>query len=135
MRHEAPGRRDLPAVGDWVAVKPTAVVGGRATIQALLPRKSVFSRKAAGTDTTEQILATNVDTAFLMTALDHDFNLRRLERYLAMTWESGATPVIVINKTDLAAEVGGADGRRRRHRLGVPVHADQRHASRRSRRS
>ena len=123
MRHEAQGRRDLPAVGDWVAVKPTTAVGGRATIQAILPRKSVFSRHAAGTDTTEQILATNVDTAFLMTAFDRDLNLRRLERYLAMTWESGATPVILINKTDLSnqvdaltADVGGIA-------LGVPVHA------------
>ena len=123
MRHEAQGRRDLPAVGDWVAVKPTAAVGGRATIQAILPRKSVFSRKAAGTDTTEQILATNVDTAFLMTAFDQDLNLRRLERYLAMTWESGATPVILINKTDLSDQVealtAGVDG----IALGVPVHA------------
>ncbi|MBK5298335.1 MAG: ribosome small subunit-dependent GTPase A [Vicinamibacteria bacterium] len=123
MRHEAQGRRDLPAVGDWVAVKPSTTAGGRATIQAILPRKSVFSRKAAGTDTTEQILATNVDTAFLMTAFDQDLNLRRIERYLAMTWESGAMPVILINKTDLSdqvdtlsADVGGIA-------LGVPVHA------------
>ena len=116
MRHEAQGRRDLPAVGDWVAVKPATAVGGRATIQAILPRKSVFSRKAAGTDTTEQILATNVDTAFLMTAFDQDLNLRRLERYLAMTWESGATPVILINKTDLSDEVEALIRRRRRHR-------------------
>ena len=79
MRHEAQGRRDLPAVGDWVAVKPATAAGGRATIQAILPRKSVFSRKAAGTDTTEQILATNVDTAFLMTAFDQDLNLRRID--------------------------------------------------------
>ncbi len=123
MRHEAQGRRDLPAVGDWVAVKVATATGGRATIQAILPRTSVFSRKAAGTDTTEQILATNVDTAFLMTAFDQDLNLRRLERYLAMTWESGAAPVILINKTDLSdhvealtADVGGIAP-------GVPVHA------------
>ena len=123
MRHEAQGRRDLPAVGDWVAVKLATAVGGRATIQAILPRTSVFSRKAAGTDTTEQILATNVHTAFLMTAFDQDLNLRRLERYLAMTWESGATPVILINKTDLSDQVAaltaGVDG----IAVGVPVHA------------
>jgi ribosome biogenesis GTPase / thiamine phosphate phosphatase len=123
MRHEAQGRRDLPAVGDWVAVKPTTAVGGRATIQAILPRKSVFSRKAAGTDTTEQILATNVDTAFLMTAFDQDLNLRRLERYLAMTWESGATPVILINKTDLSDEVDALTASVGGIALGVPVHA------------
>jgi ribosome biogenesis GTPase len=121
MRHEAQGRRDLPAVGDWVAVKPATVVGGRATIQAILPRKSVFSRKAAGTDTTEQILATNVDTAFLMTAFDQDLNLRRLERYLAMTWESGATPVILINKTDLSEEVEALSADVGGIALGVPV--------------
>jgi ribosome biogenesis GTPase len=123
MRHEAQGRRDLPAVGDWVAVRTTTAAGGRATIQAILPRKSVFSRKAAGTDTTEQILATNVDTAFLMTAFDQDLNLRRLERYLAMTWESGATPVILINKTDLSDEVDALTASVGGIALGVPVHA------------
>jgi len=121
MRHEAQGRRDLPAVGDWVAVKPATAAGGRATIQAILPRKSVFSRKAAGTDTTEQILATNVDTAFLMTAFDQDLNLRRIERYLAMTWESGATPVILINKTDLSEEVDALTAGVGGIALGVPV--------------
>ena len=135
MRHEAQGRRDLPAVGDWVAVKPATAAGGRATIQAILPRKSVFSRKAAGTDTTEQILATNVDTAFLMTAFDQDLNLRRLERYLAMTWESGATPVILINKTDLSEEVDALTAGVGGIALGVPVHGHQREAQRRARRA
>ena len=123
MRHEAQGRRDLPAVGDWVAIKPTTIAGGRATIQAILPRTSVFSRKAAGTDTTEQILATNVDVAFLMTAFDQDLNLRRLERYLAMTWESGASPVILVNKADLTDEVDALRADVDRIALGVPVHA------------
>ena len=123
MRHEAQGRRDLPAVGDWVAVKPTTMAGGRATIQAILPRTSVFSRKAAGTDTTEQILATNVDTALLMTAFDQDLNLRRLERYLAMTWESGASPVILVNKSDLSDHVDVLRADVDRIALGVPVHA------------
>ncbi len=123
MRHEAQGRRDLPAVGDWVAVKPTTMAGGRATIQAILPRTSLFSRKAAGTDTTEQLLATNVDIAFLMTAFDQDLNLRRLERYLAMTWESGATPVILVNKTDLSTDVEAVRAEVDRVASGVPVHA------------
>jgi ribosome biogenesis GTPase / thiamine phosphate phosphatase len=121
MRHEAEGRRDLPAVGDWVAVKPTTIAGGRATIQAILPRKSLFSRKAAGTDTTEQLLATNVDTAFLMTAFDQDLNLRRLERYLAMTWEAGASPVILVNKSDLASDIDVLRGDVDRIAMGVPV--------------
>lgn len=123
MRHEAAGRRDLPAVGDWVAVKPAAAAGGRATIQAILPRTSVFSRKAAGTDTTEQILATNVDTAFLMTAFDQDLNLRRLERYLAMTWEAGAVPVILVNKSDLTDQAEALRAEVDRVAVGVPVHA------------
>jgi ribosome biogenesis GTPase len=121
MRHEAQGRRDLPAVGDWVAVKPTTIAGGRATIQGILPRTSIFSRKAAGTDTTEQILATNVDTALLMTAFDQDLNLRRIERYLALTWESGAAPVILVNKSDLSDEVETLRAEVDRIALGVPV--------------
>ncbi len=122
LRHEARTRRDLPAVGDWVAVKPTTIEGGRAGIHAVLPRKSLFSRKVAGNVTAEQILAANVDTAFLMTAFDGDFNPRRLERYLAMTLESGAAPVIVLNKADLSTEV---DDRRREMQAiarGIPVH-------------
>jgi ribosome biogenesis GTPase len=121
MRHEAQGRRDLPAVGDWVAVKPTTIAGGRASIQAILPRTSIFSRKAAGTDTTEQILATNVDTALLMTAFDQDLNLRRMERYLAMTWEAGASPVILVNKSDLSDAVEALRADVDSIALGVPV--------------
>jgi ribosome biogenesis GTPase / thiamine phosphate phosphatase len=122
LRHDARTRRDLPAVGDWVAVR-WALKGSRASIQAILPRKSLFSRKAAGEDTTEQILAANVDTAFLVSGLDRDYNPRRIERYLAMTRESGATAVIVLNKADLAedlparlVEVAAIAG-------GAPVHA------------
>ena len=122
MRHEATGRRDLPAVGDWVALTPTTIKGGRSTIQAVLPRRSVFSRKVAGEETAEQIVATNVDTAFLVTALDRDFNLRRLERYLAMTWESGARPVILLNKADLGDDVDTRRLEADRVALGVPVH-------------
>lgn len=123
MRHEARGRRDLPAVGDWVALRRSDVPGGRATIQAILPRTSLFSRKAAGDETTEQVLAANVDTAFLVTGLDHDFNLRRLERYLAMTWESGAAPVILLNKADLTSTLDEQVAEVQRVALGVPVHA------------
>ena len=90
MRHEAQSRRDLPAVGDWVGVRwPSRQE--RATIQRILPRTSIFSRKVAGQETAEQILAANVNVAFLVAGLDRDFNIRRLERYLAMTRESGAT--------------------------------------------
>lgn len=121
MRHEAKGRRDLPAVGDWVAVRWTSPAE-RATIQALLPRKSVFSRKVAGAETAEQIVAANVDTAFIVAGLDHDFNPRRLERYLAMTWESGARPVLLLNKADLVADLSAVLAEIGPVALGVPVH-------------
>ena len=121
LRHAAATRRDLPAVGDWVAVRWTAPA--RASIQAILPRKSVFSRKAAGEETAEQILAANVDVAFLLTGLDQDFNLRRLERYLAMSRESGAEPVIVLNKSDLAEELTLRLREVEGVAAGAPVHA------------
>jgi ribosome biogenesis GTPase len=122
LRHEATGRRDLPAVGDWIVLKPTTIDGGRASIHAVLPRKSVFSRKVAGQETAEQIVATNVDTAFLVTALDRNFSLRRLERYLTMTLESGARPVILLNKADLTDQVDVLQAEVARVALGVPVH-------------
>jgi ribosome biogenesis GTPase len=122
LRHDAQSRRDRPAVGDWVALKATTIAGGRSTIHAVLPRKSLFSRKVAGQETAEQIVATNVDTAFLMTSLDRDFNLRRLERYMAMAWESGARPVILLNKADLDDDVAARRLEAERIGLGVPVH-------------
>jgi ribosome biogenesis GTPase len=122
LRHAAQNRRDLPAVGDWVAVKRGGA-GDRATIHAVLPRKSVFSRKVAGNETAEQILAANVDTAFIVAGLDADFNPRRLERYLAMTWESGAQPVILLNKADLVTDVDAVMRDLGPMGAGVPVHA------------
>lgn len=104
IRYNAAGRHDYPAVGDWVAVSAVPQEG-KAYIHGILPRKSKFSRKAAGLTTEEQIVATNVDTVFLVNALNQDFNLRRLERYLLMAWESGATPVIVLSKADLCEDV------------------------------
>jgi ribosome biogenesis GTPase len=104
LRHQASERQDFPAVGDWVAI--TLINGeARATIQKILPRKSKFSRKTIGTVTNEQIIATNIDTVFLVSGLDRDFNKRRIERYLILVWESGANPVIVLNKADLCDDV------------------------------
>ncbi len=122
LRHEATGRRDLPAVGDWVAVKRTTIEGGRATIHGVLPRKSLFSRKVAGQETSEQVMAANVDTAFLITGLDGDFNVRRIERYLVMTWESGAAPVIVLNKADVADDLDARLDEARAVARSVPIH-------------
>src|SRR5918993_4263228 len=101
LRHHAAKRADFPAVGDWVAVDP-ATQEGDARIRAVLPRFSRFSRRAAGDPTEEQVVAANIDTVFLVAGLDRDFNVRRLERYLLVAWESGASPVLVLNKADLS---------------------------------
>lgn len=107
LRHEASGREDLPAVGDWVAVRP--IPGEeRAMIHYVLPRTSRFTRKVAGLETEEQIIAANIDVVFLVSALNQDQNLRRVERYLTMAWESGATPVIVLSKSDLCDDIDTA---------------------------
>ncbi|WP_442951645.1 ribosome small subunit-dependent GTPase A [Paenibacillus sp. GYB003] len=124
LRHEARGRNDYPAVGDWVTVRYREA-DGRAVIHGILPRFSKFSRKVAGSVTDEQIVAANVNTVFLVNALNQDFNMRRLERYLILAWESGANPVVVLTKADLCGEA------ERRERIaeaeaaaiGVPVHA------------
>lgn len=100
FRHDARSAADFPAIGDWVGV--VAGEGAeRAVIQQRLARRSTVSRKAAGRNVEEQVLAANVDTIFLVTALAEDLNPRRLERYLTMVWEAGATPVVVLNKADL----------------------------------
>jgi ribosome biogenesis GTPase len=103
LRYNARGAEDLPAVGDWVSFRRVAEEG-KAKIHEILPRRSKFSRRAAGSETAEQIVAANVDTVFLVTGLDHDYNPRRVERYLIMAWESGAEPVVVLNKSDLTEE-------------------------------
>jgi len=105
LRHRAGGRRDYPAVGDWVAVAPAH---GRGTIHGVLPRRTRFSRKMAGSRTDEQVVAANIDTVFLVAGLDRDFNLRRLERYAILARESGAAAVVVLNKADIADDLGAA---------------------------
>jgi ribosome biogenesis GTPase len=103
MVHEARAREDLPAVGDWVLARPLPGEP-RAVVEHLLPRRSALSRKAAGERTDEQIMAANVDLVFVVASLNRELNLRRLERYLAVTWDSGATPVLVLNKADLSED-------------------------------
>jgi ribosome biogenesis GTPase len=104
LRHRAAARREFPAVGDWVALRAHEA-GRRAVILAVLPRRSKFSRKVAGDETDEQIVAANIDTVFLMMGLDADYSLRRMERYLATAHEGGATPVVVLNKADVCGDV------------------------------
>ena len=112
-----------PAVGDWVAVRRPTLPEEPGLIRAILPRKSKFSRKAAGSRTDEQVVAANVDTVFLMTGLDQDFSPRRIERYLTAAWESGATPVVVLNKADLDDALQDHVLEVERLALGVSVHA------------
>ena len=99
--HDARTAADYPAIGDWVAITPQPGDDTRATIHAVLPRQTRFSRKAAGDQDHEQVVAANVDTVFLVSALDGNYNLHRLERYLAAAWASGAKPVVLLNKVDL----------------------------------
>ena len=105
MRYQAGVEQLYPAVGDWVVIKPL-INEEKATIHAVLPRKSKFSRKVAGERTEEQVVSANVDTVFIVSGLDggRNFNLRRIERYLTLAWSSGATPVIVLNKVDLCPD-------------------------------
>lgn len=104
LLHLATGRHQLAAVGDWVAIRQTA--GEKTgTIEAILPRRSKFSRKVAGELTEEQVVAANIDVVFLVMGLDGDYNPRRLERYLLMAYESGATPVVILTKADLVDDV------------------------------
>jgi ribosome biogenesis GTPase / thiamine phosphate phosphatase len=91
---------ELPAVGDWVGVDLET-----ALVEAVLPRRTSISRKEVWHAVREQVLAANVDVAFLVQALPLDFNARRLERYLAMAWESGAQPVVLLTKSDLVEDV------------------------------
>ncbi|MGM7703354.1 ribosome small subunit-dependent GTPase A [Pseudalkalibacillus sp. Hm43] len=120
MNYEAFDREHYPAVGDWVMCQ---VHGSedRATIHTLLPRTSKFSRKIAGTTTEEQIIATNIDTVFLVNAMNKDLNVRRIERYLLMAWESGANPVIVLSKSDLCENVAERVNEVETVALGVPI--------------
>ena len=99
-------RETLPAAGDWVVVR--RVDRDLALIEAVLPRRTQFSRRVAGRAVEEQVIAANIDVAAVVCGLDGDFNLRRIERYLVLARESGADPVIVLNKADLSSAVDAA---------------------------
>jgi ribosome biogenesis GTPase / thiamine phosphate phosphatase len=129
LRCDVPGRlydeaaspADLPAVGDWVAVAPR-LEEGAGTVQAVLPRRTKFSRKTAWQASEEQVLAANVDVVLIVSSLNEDLNLRRLERYLTLAWESGARPVIVLTKADLADDVTVTVAAVESVAFGAPVH-------------
>lgn len=101
--YRTPNRAGMPVTGDWVAARITD--SSQAIVEAVLPRKTVFSRRAAGRREEEQPVAANIDLIFLVCGLDNDFNLRRLERYLTLTVEAGSESVIVLNKSDLCSDI------------------------------
>ena len=122
LRHEALDREDLPVVGDWVVIRRSSE-SDKVTIHAVLPRKSKFTRKVAGFRTEKQIVGSNIDTVFLVTSLNQDFNPRRVERYLIVAWESGARPIIVLSKSDLCDEVEERTREIKAVVGDVPIHA------------
>jgi ribosome biogenesis GTPase len=122
FRHNAATQADFPTVGDWVAVTYMAEEK-KGLIQELIPRKSAFRRKVSGVETAQQVVASNIDTVFIVNGLDGDFNLRRIERYLTMAWESGAMPVILLNKADLRDDSESLVTEVEAMAIGVSVHA------------
>jgi len=117
----AAAESDWPAVGDWVVMELHGA-DSTAVIQEVLPRRSKFVRKSPGKKIEEQVIAANVDTALLVSGLDGDFNPRRVERYLAQCWESGARPVIVLNKADACEEARGKAAEMERVAIGTSVY-------------
>ena len=120
MLYQATTSAQLPVVGDWVAIQVDEH-RRQGIIQAVLPRRSKFSRQRAGTRTEEQVIAANVETMFLVSGLDQDLNLRRLERYLLLVWESGSNPLIVLNKVDLCPDLAGKLSQVESVAFGVPI--------------
>lgn len=117
---------ELPVVGDWVLIQ--YIPGeNEAIIHGILERKTKFSRGAAGDKITEQVIATNIDTVFIITGLDNDMNLRRIERYLLLTWESGSNAVILLSKADLCSDVEEKIQEVQAIAFGVPVIAISAH--------
>lgn len=121
VKHRARSRAELPAVGDWVVVRKRPEED-RGTIVAVLDRRSRFSRRMAGEVTGEQVVAANVDVVFVVMAMDDDFSPRRLERYLLMARESGASPVVLLTKPDLTDDLAGRMAATRAVAGDVPVH-------------
>jgi len=120
LYYQANSSADLPAVGDWVICE--SLEGDlSAIVREILPRKSQLSRQAAGEATNEQVVAANIDTAFIVVGLDGDFNLSRIERYLVLIWDSGATPVILLNKADLCDRIEARRAEVEAIALGVPT--------------
>jgi len=102
LRHDAGSRADLPTTGDWIVAEIHD--GDQASIHAVLSRRTKFSRNIAGKATDEHVIAANIDVSFLVASLEHEVNLRRIERYLTLAWSGGTDPVVVLTKSDLAGD-------------------------------
>ena len=123
MRHRARTQSDLPAVGDWVAISITDRAR-HATIKSILPRHSCFARKATGNPTKQQVIAANIDIVFIVAGLDADFNPRRIGRYLVAAEQSGAQPIVVLNKSDLREDLSTCIREIKRISGQVTIHAN-----------
>jgi ribosome biogenesis GTPase len=118
FRHlNGPAHDEYPAVGDWVVLRDGGIV------EDVLPRLSALKRKRAFRSTSAQVIAANLDTVFIVTSLNADLNPRRLERYLAMVWDSGAQPVVVLSKSDLCDATAQRQAETEAVTVGVAVHA------------
>ena len=120
FRYNVSAISEFPSVGDFVLIEHS-FKDDVAVIHKMLPRKSVFIRKAAGKNCMEQVVAANIDTVFLCMALNRDFNIRRLERYLSIAWDSGAVPVIILTKIDLCDDLQAKRFEIENVAVGVPV--------------
>lgn len=121
FEYNAHERGDFPVTGDWVVIQKL-LNQNKAIIHHILNRKSKFSRKIPTSKTQEQIVSANIDMAFIVQGLDHNYNLRRLERYLVMAWESGAKPIIILNKVDLCDDLDEVLQEVESVAFGTPVH-------------
>lgn len=122
VSHSIEDNSHYPAVGDWVIISKVCSTEERAIIYDILPRKSKFSRKQCGNSSDEQIIAANVDICFICMSLNLNFNLRRLERYITMAWESGASPVILLTKADICSDIDEMLSNVEAISFGIPIH-------------
>lgn len=122
FQFQAKFKSDYPSVGDWVIIEPLKNEN-KAIIQQVLPRFSQFSRQSAGLKTEEQVVAANIDFVFLVMALNNDFNIRRLERYLLVAYDSGANPIIVLTKKDLCNDLSVKISMVEEIAYGVPIYS------------
>lgn len=113
---------EFPGVGDWVICQPHSD-GDEAIVHEVLQRRSCFYRKEAGTSLRAQVVAANVDVIFVAMSANQDFNLKRLDRYMSLAWESNASPVILLTKADLCEDIAVLIAEAEAHHVGVPVHA------------